>query len=106
MIEPNRRIVEGVRARLPEAPIIGFPRGAAGLLPPMSKRGVNVVGLDYAMPVGFADTNLPKALGVQGNLDPLRLVVGGAPMEERARADHCRLCRAAAYLQSWARHRA
>ena len=28
VIEPNRRIVKGVRARVPNAPIIGFPRGA------------------------------------------------------------------------------
>ena len=32
VIEPNRRIVEGVRQRIPGAPIIGFPRGAAGNL--------------------------------------------------------------------------
>ncbi|MEX2080311.1 MAG: uroporphyrinogen decarboxylase family protein, partial [Dehalococcoidia bacterium] len=30
VIEPNRRIVEGVRREIPGAPIIGFPRGAAG----------------------------------------------------------------------------
>ncbi len=27
---------------------------------------------------------LPRTLGVQGNLDPLRLVTGGAQMERRA----------------------
>lgn len=29
VIEPNRRIVEAVRREVPDAPIIGFPRGAA-----------------------------------------------------------------------------
>jgi uroporphyrinogen decarboxylase len=37
------------------------------------------------MPVGFADAALPPGFPVQGNLDPLRLVAGGAQMEGRAR---------------------
>jgi uroporphyrinogen decarboxylase len=86
VIGPNRRIVQGVRARVPGAPIIGFPRGAAGMLGPYAAAtGVNLLGLDYAVPVGFADDALSKGLGVQGNLDPLRLVVGGAQMQHRAR---------------------
>jgi len=85
VIEPNRRIVAGVRARVPNAPIIGFPRGAAGKIADYAARtGVNLIGLDYAMPVAFADKALPRSLGVQGNLDPLRLVQGGAQMLERA----------------------
>jgi uroporphyrinogen decarboxylase len=84
VIEPNRRIVEGVRARVPNAPIIGFPRGGAGNLPAYAKAtGVNLLGLDYGTPLSFAD-QLPPTLGVQGNLDPLRLLAGGAQMEARA----------------------
>jgi uroporphyrinogen decarboxylase len=87
VIVPNRRIVAGVRAEIPEAAFIGFPRGAAGMIAEYAeKTGVNALGLDYAMPVGFADTALPRALPVQGNLDPLRLVAGGAQLEERSRA--------------------
>ncbi len=87
VIEPNRKIVEGVRKAIPGAPIIGFPRGAAGMIPAYAEATkVNVVGLDYSMPVGFANRALPSELGVQGNLDPLRLVAGGAQMEDRARA--------------------
>lgn len=86
VIEPNRRIVEGVRARVPNAPIIGFPRGAAGNLARYAREtGVNALGLDYATPLDFADSALPKDLPVQGNLDPLRLVIGGEVMESRAR---------------------
>jgi uroporphyrinogen decarboxylase len=86
VIEPNRRIVEGVRARVPNAPIIGFPRGAAGNIAGYVKAtGVNAVGLDYATPLGFAAQHVPAGVAVQGNLDPLRLVAGGAQMEDRAR---------------------
>jgi uroporphyrinogen decarboxylase len=85
VIEPNRRIVEGLRQRIPGAPVIGFPRGAAALLPAYAAQtGVNLIGLDYALPLAGASA-LPAGLGVQGNLDPLRLVVGGAAMEDRAR---------------------
>ena len=83
VIEPNRRIVAGVRARVPNAPIIGFPRGAAGNLARYAgETGVNALGLDYATPLDFART-LSPGLPVQGNLDPLRLVAGGAQMDER-----------------------
>jgi uroporphyrinogen decarboxylase len=84
VIEPNRRIVEGVRAHVPNAPIIGFPRGAAGNLARYAAQtGVNALGLDYATPLDFVWSNLPPNLPVQGNLDPLRLVAGGAQMERR-----------------------
>jgi uroporphyrinogen decarboxylase len=84
VVEPNRRIVAGVRAQIPGAPIIGFPRGAAALIPSyVAGTGVDAVGLDYMMPVASADSMLPAGLPVQGNMDPLRLVAGGAQMEAR-----------------------
>ncbi len=84
VIEPNRKIVEGVRARIPEAPVIGFPRGAAGNLRRYVEiTGVDVIGLDYATPLGFVKTSLDRKVGVQGNLDPLRLVAGGRQMHQR-----------------------
>jgi uroporphyrinogen decarboxylase len=87
VIEPNRRIVAGVRARLPQAPIIGFPRGAAGNLARYAAAtGVNVLGLDYATPLDFAAGHLPASLPVQGNLDPLRLVAGGPQLDRRVDA--------------------
>jgi uroporphyrinogen decarboxylase len=84
VIAPNRRIVEGVRARVPNAPIIGFPRGAAGNLARYAAQtGVNALGIDYATPLDFVRNTLPANLPVQGNLDPLRLVAGGAQMDGR-----------------------
>jgi uroporphyrinogen decarboxylase len=83
VIEPNRRIVAGVRAQIPNAPIIGFPRGAAGnLLAYAERTGVNALGLDYMAPIAIGRT-LPPNLPVQGNLDPLRLLAGGTQMETR-----------------------
>lgn len=87
VIEPNRRIVAGIRARVPNAPIIGFPRGAAGNLARYAaETGINALGLDYATPLSFAAQHLPQALPVQGNLDPLRLVAGGDQLDARVDA--------------------
>ncbi len=85
--EPNRRIVAGLRQRIPNAPIIGFPRGAAGNLAGFAKNtGVNALGIDYSTPLEFVNSALPKTLTVQGNLDPLRLVVGGQAMDNQVRS--------------------
>lgn len=87
VMEPNRRIVEGVRQRIPNAPIIGFPRGAAGNLRRYAETTrVNALGIDFATPLDFVRSTLPPTLTVQGNLDPLRLVVGGEAMDTQARA--------------------
>jgi uroporphyrinogen decarboxylase len=87
VIAPNRRIVEGVRAKIPDAPIIGFARGAAGMLGRFAREtGVDMVGLDHALPLDFVAGTLPQGFAVQGNLDPLRLAAGGAQMERRAAA--------------------
>jgi uroporphyrinogen decarboxylase len=84
VIEPNRRIVDKLRAIIPDAPVIGFPRGAAGMIAEYgTKTGVNMLGLDYAMPLKFARKVVPEGIGVQGNLDPLRLVAGGEQMDRR-----------------------
>lgn len=84
VIGPNTKVVEGVRAAVPDAAIIGFPRGAAGMLGEYGREtGVNMMGIDYATPVSFAVDALPEDMGVQGNLDPLRLVAGGAQLERR-----------------------
>lgn len=85
VIEPNRRIVEGVRRDVPDAPIIGFPRGAAGLLGRFyAETGVSMLGVDTSTPHDFINSVLPANAAVQGNLDPLRLVAGGSQMRERA----------------------
>ena len=78
VIEPTKRIVATLKARFPEVPIIGFPRGA-GLLYEryVLESGVDVVGLDPGVPLDFARDRLQSQCAVQGNLDPVLLLVGG-----------------------------
>ncbi len=78
VIEPTRRIVAALKQHFPEAPIIGFPRGA-GLLYERyrAETGVDALALDTSLPLGFASGRLQPQGPVQGNLDPVLLVAGG-----------------------------
>ncbi|MBT9290854.1 uroporphyrinogen decarboxylase [Prosthecodimorpha staleyi] len=83
VVEPTRRIVAGLRARVPGARVIGFPKGAAAALPDFAARtGVNAVGLDWTVPLGYARDMLQPRIAVQGNLDPLRVIMGGRTLDE------------------------
>jgi uroporphyrinogen decarboxylase len=86
VIEPTVRIVRALGARHPGVPLIGFPRGAGGLLPDYAREtGVKVVGLDTQVPLAWAMKVLPQGLPVQGNLDPVALVTGGQSLSEGIR---------------------
>lgn len=78
---PTRAIVERVRAAEPGARIIGFPRGGGDLAGYAAATGVDALGLDWTVPLGEAKT-LQGRVPVQGNLDPMRLVAGGAALDE------------------------
>jgi uroporphyrinogen decarboxylase len=87
VVRPTRRIVRGLRARHPDLPIIGFPRGA-GLLyrDYFRETGVTAVSLDTALPLNFSRDFVQSIGPVQGNLDPLLLVAGGEALREAAGA--------------------
>lgn len=81
-IEPTRKIVEGVRAQVKEARIIGFPRGVGTmLLRYVERTKVNAVGLDWRIDHRFARDNVQSRIAVQGNLDPLALLAGGEALD-------------------------
>ncbi|CAN5305579.1 uroporphyrinogen decarboxylase [soil metagenome] len=81
-IEPMRRIVEGVRAKAPDAKIIGFPRGAGAQLPHYVERtGIDGVSIDWAAEPSLIRERVQTRVAVQGNLDPLALIAGGAALD-------------------------
>ena len=81
VIEPTRRIVDGLRKRGVTAPVIGFPRGIGeGVVDYAAGAGVQAVGLDQGIDPFWADANLPAGMAVQGNLDPAALMEGGRAM--------------------------
>ena len=84
VIAPNAAIVTALRGRFPDLPIIGFPKGAGEKLPAYARETrVDALGLDETIDPLWAAKALPSGMPVQGNLDPLLLLAGGAELERR-----------------------
>lgn len=82
VIAPTAAIVRRLKAHAPDVPVIGFPR-AAGMLYEAYVRetGVDAVGLDAGVPADWAASALKPGCTLQGNLDNILAVAGGAAME-------------------------
>lgn len=89
--EPLRRIVAGLKAIHPDVRVIAFPKGATlEALERLADTGINAIGLDWSADRPAARARLSGKVALQGNLDPLRLIAGGAALEAevaRIRAD-------------------
>ncbi len=82
-VAPIAALVAKVKAKAPDAPIIAFPRGAATELGKFhGMKGVAAIGLDTAVEPAAAVAALPGGVALQGNLDPLALVAGGAALDQ------------------------
>jgi len=81
-IAPTKAIVDGVRAQVPGARIIGFPRGAGSKLwRYVQDTGVDAVGLDWTVGLVYARDHIQPVKPVQGNVDPLALLAGGPALD-------------------------
>jgi uroporphyrinogen decarboxylase len=81
-IEPCARIVTAVRKRVANAKIISFPRAAGTKLAKyITAVPIDAVGLDWMVDLTFARDEIQTRCPVQGNLDPLALLVGGEPLD-------------------------
>ncbi len=86
-VQPAARIVAGLRERIPGARIIGFPRGAGtSLVGYVENVPVDAVGLDWMIDRAFARAQIQARRPVQGNLDPLALLAGGAALDREVDA--------------------
>ena len=85
VIEATARIVSKLRERFPRTPIIGFPRLAGLMLGEYAeKTGVQGVAIDTSAEPSIAASMIPAHIALQGNLDPLAVVAGGAALEAEA----------------------
>jgi uroporphyrinogen decarboxylase len=86
VIAPTARLVNKLKAKHPDVPVIGFPKGAGGKLAAYAREtGVSAIGLDETVDALWAAKELPADLPVQGNLDPLALLAGGKAMKGAVR---------------------
>lgn len=83
VLAPTKRIVEAVKTRHPDVPIIGFPRAAGSHLARYAaETGVDAVGVDHMTDLAGAAQSMPPGVAVQGNLDPVLLLHGGTAMDK------------------------
>jgi uroporphyrinogen decarboxylase len=81
-VAPTLRIVQQVRQAVPDARIIAFPRGVGSLLAGfVDQVPVNAVGLDWSVDRAFVRERVQAKVAVQGNVDPLALLAGGAALD-------------------------
>ncbi len=85
-LDPLVRIAKGLRERHPSIPIIAFPR-AVGPAVLMYRRpdSFSALSIDTGIGAHWAAKELQPHICVQGNLDPIMLVAGGAALEREAR---------------------
>lgn len=83
-VEPLKRIVAALKAEHPHVRVIAFPKGASleALERLAQHAGVTAVGLDWTADRAAARARLSESVALQGNLDPLRLITGGAALED------------------------
>ena len=83
VIEPTVKIVDELKKRYPDVPIIGFPRGAGLLYESYVERiDLNGVSVDETMPLQWVKDHLQPKVTVQGNVDALALVAGGKALDD------------------------
>jgi uroporphyrinogen decarboxylase len=66
----QKRVVDKVKAKYPDFPLILYISGSAGVLERMAKSGVDIVSVDWTVDMADARHRLGKEIIVQGNIDP------------------------------------
>jgi uroporphyrinogen decarboxylase len=84
-LQPTAKIVRRVKAKHPDVPVIVFPRGVGASYKRYTiECGCDGLSLDTGVSTTWAAAELQPLLPVQGNLDPLAVVAGGAAMANEA----------------------
>lgn len=79
---PIRAVCERVRAKVPDAKILAFARGAGAKLAGFASAvPANAFGLATAENRIAARAAVPRHIALQGNVDPIALVAGGAALD-------------------------
>jgi uroporphyrinogen decarboxylase len=86
-VQPTKRMVAKLRAKKPGARVIGFPRGAGKNIPRyVDETGVDAISLGNEIDRAFARDEIQTRVPVQGNVDPLALLEGGAALDREVDA--------------------
>ena len=85
VIKPTKDIVQALNMKHPNVKVIGFPKGSGHqYIDYVNKTGIDAVALDTNIVPSWAAKVLKKQVVIQGNLDPVTLLVGGESMLKEA----------------------
>ncbi|KAJ1495518.1 uroporphyrinogen decarboxylase [Baffinella frigidus] len=79
-------VVEMIKKKHPETPIIIYIAKSGALLERMASTGVDIVSLDWTTTIDDARARIGKDIGIQGNLDPALLYAPKHIIKERTEA--------------------
>lgn len=86
-VAPVAEMVRRLRAKHPNVPVIGFPRGAGPSIPRyLDDVPVQAVSLETEIDRGFVVREIQSRVTVQGHLDPQILRAGGPELEREVAA--------------------
>ena len=83
-VKPVAEIANKVRAAIPDARIIVFPKGAPldGIEAVAKQSSANAIGIDWITNRTECVVRFGDKLATQGNLDPLALIAGGKALDQ------------------------
>jgi len=85
-LRPLEQIVSALKDRYPAVPVILFPRGAGTAYPLFAQLpGVSGISLDTGVDISWAREAIGTGTAIQGNLDPVWLIAGGAGLDNEVR---------------------
>lgn len=85
VILPTKKIISNVRKLKPDIKFIGFPKGIGPEISEyISETGIDCVSIDSTLSPNYAATFLQDKCTIQGNLDPVVLLIGGKTMIQAA----------------------
>ncbi len=85
-LEPAKRIIEALKAKHPNTPVIAFPREAGDNYIGFAKAtGADCVALDNSVSADWAAENVQVDGCVQGNLAPHHMVTGGQELVDETK---------------------
>ena len=86
VIDPIRNIIEGLQRRVGNVPVIVFARGLGAAHGTVARAcRPNAISVEPGVPLEWLKSEICPVLAVQGNLDPLAVVMGGEVMKGAAR---------------------
>ena len=85
VISPTKSIISNVRKLKPDIKFIGFPKGIGPEISTyVSETGIDCISIDSTLSPNYAATFLQSNCTIQGNLDPVALLIGGKTMIKAA----------------------